>query len=477
MAYVPNYEWDVFISYARDDNQNSVSRNWISKFYKSLAAAIQKGVKEDLKVFFDERSLKSYNTIESILTEVQRSAVFVIIGSSNWLRSDYCQKELRSFLDHRADDKRVFVAEYEPPEGEFSYPSSLPNTLRIEFWKKGVKYDMPVQLMPAEREFQERLAKISSEIRERIIAIKKSNETVADAHDGTVAGKYTVFLAYSTQDVAAQRDELQAYLEGMNVDVLPKGEMPASPARLQSVLADGLARSTLFVQMLGEKMAWKLGEAEKSPTLLQAEAAQQCGHLEIFIWRDNADPKTADEEYRPLLTRARNGTPNELGQAILRKLKEQRRRAERQPRNPDLLNVLIEHEPSDGARAQELLEACREKDCVVYRDDSESNALTRTLWADASAVAFVQGNASSDWLMARHAVFSKARKRSEETADLKGEVVVFAPPSQNNARGRIGSRRLEEIDLSEQWNVAPFTLWVDRLCDDEDDADDDEPTD
>ncbi|HVQ09871.1 MAG TPA: toll/interleukin-1 receptor domain-containing protein [Allosphingosinicella sp.] len=466
MAYLPNYSWDIFISYAHDDNSNvGPSRNWITKFYERLVPAIQSGVMEKLSVFFDWREQKTYNTIESILTEVQRSAIFVIIGSSNWVRSNWCQRELDTFLTHRSDTTRVFLAELDPPRGEFSYPKSVPDNLRLEFWKKSERHQLPIPLKSDERAFEVELAKMSNEIMERLIALKAGG-------GGHQRDKHTVFLAYSTDDVEEEREELRDYLEGLDVDVdvLPREAMPSDPKRLQAIVDEGLSRSTIFVQLLGRRKAKPLAGSEISPTFLQSEAAERKGG-QIFRWRpDDVDPlKNPDDSYRPLLMSAQNGTPNELGQAIVKQLEERLKGDERldwvkqREREPGLLNVVINADPADRERAQELFDACKGKNCEVMLDECDNNELARSQWADASAVAYIQGEVGPGWLMARWSVFKRARRNGAAGADLRGQAVVFAPPPENKARGRIYGPRLEEIDLSEDWNVLRFEQWIDRL--------------
>ena len=78
MAYLPNYSWDVFISYARKDNEARDQR--VAELQKDIVDEINKGLDGYIDVFLDQRSLRAYNTIASILQEVKNSAILIVIG-------------------------------------------------------------------------------------------------------------------------------------------------------------------------------------------------------------------------------------------------------------------------------------------------------------------------------------------------------------------------------------------------------------
>jgi len=488
MVYLPNYEWDIFISYAHRDNDSpGPSRKWITRFYERLVPAIEGNLDGELKTFFDQREQRSYNTIESIIGEVQRSAIFLIIGSPNWVRSNWCQKELDAFNSRRADPTRVFVAEFMPPRGELRYSSSVPNNLRLRFWKESEEYNLPISLKHEDDLFEERLAKLVFDVSERIIALKNSRSS-GDARVtvGTQgrsgpgpAGGHTIFLAYGTPDVEEEREAVRNRLVSLGVDVLPVGDLPADPESLRAIVEDGLSRSTIFVQLLGLRKSRAYAGSEISPTMVQAElAGDRCRLLEeegdrrrqlkIFRWRpDDIDPlKNPDEVYRPLLASAQNGSPTELGQDIMDTLEQQQGIIEGPVPTSDLLKLIINSDPVDRARAEELFKACEGKNIEVMLDEFDNNELARADWADASAVAYLQGEVAPSWLMARWAVFGRARRTSGASSDLKGQALVFAPPPEDKAKGRILAQRLKELDLSTDWDVTKFAAWVDGLTGD-----------
>src|SRR5262249_31748902 len=115
MGYLRGYTWDVFVSYAHADDAGGAARI----LQDAILTEASKTLNGKLDVFFDQRKAKAYQSIDALMGQVQKSAILLIIGSPNWIKSqEYCLKELDGFLKHRADPTRVMVAEFEPPKGE-----------------------------------------------------------------------------------------------------------------------------------------------------------------------------------------------------------------------------------------------------------------------------------------------------------------------------------------------------------------------
>jgi hypothetical protein len=468
VAYLPNYAWDVFISYAHADNEpdGEDESGWVSTFRKRLVPLIQSGLDQDIEVFFDERELRSYNTIESILSEVRRSALFVIVGSPNWVRPGrWCQQEINAFLAHRPDPSRIFIAEYEPPHPGLGYPGAVPNNERLFFWSDNNRPKVPVPLKSGDPTYEFTIRKLARDIRERILEIASTGSQQGQQGPSPTRS-HAVFLAHPTADVEEEYEELRDSLVGQNIEVLPRGPAPRTADELDRQLRDSLALSHVYVQLLGRRKGRALEGSEASPTLMQAEAARAAG-LPTFSWRpDDVDPhKNPDEEYKALLLTAQNGTPTELAQAILDELKKIALQAETPPAPAEQggFRLVVSADPEDREAATQLLEQCKNKACFAEADVFDNDDLEWKQWVDAHAVAFVQKDVPPRTVMARYRVFNRVRTSSGVAGKLKGQALVFFPPPQNKAKGLIVAPGLEEIDLSSEGGFEAFSQWIDRV--------------
>ena len=519
MAYLPNYKWDIFISYAHADNgESGRARRWITSFYTRLKEEVQKNLRGQVELFFDQREQRAYNTINSIHAEVKNSALFLVMGSPHWVQSeDWCQEELKTFLQHRPDTTRVFVAELEPPEDDIRYPDMLPGNLRRRFWKKSRNAELPITLKPSDDAYEELLKLLAKEIRERLRMLKNDSapRPVATdapaAHDaaapasiapaladsgaaapsavtpGPVAADaapkeqaappprpvlaskilagQSVYVADGPSDVESERGEIISYLKDFGVSVV---EMPRpSPETVEeyeAALDRCLKERGCYLQLLGRRACRPLPGSVESPTYLQLNRAV-ARKMDLFLWLpDDLDPtKNPDTKYRECLESARNGSHvPDLAKAVMTRLEERLKEEERVPQRPgELVRLVINVDPADKAKAKELIFACRGRKCRAILDDFELNEVARAEWIDADAVAFLHGEAPRPWLPARYNAFTRERA-NKGLREPEVEAVIYAPPAPKET-GEVGGGNLYEIDLSESWDIEKFKAWLDGI--------------
>jgi len=96
MAFVPGYDHDVFVSYAHGDD-----REWVSRFAGRLEAELKKKLGDVSDVWLDTVELRATQDYRKEIPEsVTKSAVFVLLPSPAYLRSQYCvEKECQAFAD------------------------------------------------------------------------------------------------------------------------------------------------------------------------------------------------------------------------------------------------------------------------------------------------------------------------------------------------------------------------------------------
>src|SRR5260370_10849045 len=103
MGWVPGFELDVFISYARVDNataDDDVGRGWIAQFHRHLDLALCKkaGRLDSFKIWRDTRELQGNQLFDRTIEDAIRgSAVFLALSSHGYMQSEYCKQELGWF--------------------------------------------------------------------------------------------------------------------------------------------------------------------------------------------------------------------------------------------------------------------------------------------------------------------------------------------------------------------------------------------
>ena len=120
MAQTPGYDYDIFISYAHNDNYIlSGDKGWVTQFHELLSNWLvrQRG-QRNLKIWFDESNLGGNTRVnDSIKRGIESSALFFVIHSHNYQDSEYCNQELGWFVDYNqryrngfriGDESRLF---------------------------------------------------------------------------------------------------------------------------------------------------------------------------------------------------------------------------------------------------------------------------------------------------------------------------------------------------------------------------------
>lgn len=116
MAYLPNFENDIFISYA---HLNEGADKWVSRFHARLEAELKQLAGKDLKLWRDLKLERNQLFDQTIKTAVEGAGLFLALNSLAYKESDYCQQEVQWFCDCSkkggwglsiGDRKRIFNA-------------------------------------------------------------------------------------------------------------------------------------------------------------------------------------------------------------------------------------------------------------------------------------------------------------------------------------------------------------------------------
>jgi len=105
MSLIPGFKYDIFISYAHNDNKTV--NGWVGKFVSTLRDALGQhtGENEGLRIWYDSSKIAGNTTFNSKIEKgIRDSAILICFDSPSYLRSDYCKKEREVFGEKAQKD-------------------------------------------------------------------------------------------------------------------------------------------------------------------------------------------------------------------------------------------------------------------------------------------------------------------------------------------------------------------------------------
>ncbi len=319
-------DYDVFVSYAHADNDvprgSSMPVGWVT----ALAENLNTGPNVLKKRLFIDHQLKPgdpFNT--DLLRKVERSAVLVLLLSQNYVKSEWCGREVEHFIRSHADDpdkpSGVFVVELWPYDSLQSPPPAIQllrkRLIASKFWFKAADaaspslagYPSPLECRAEGRELYWRvLNELQAAVDARLGELRRATAPAAPAAaPGPLKGSLgTVLLADTTEDLEAQRNKVKAMLEPEGVLVLPEGGdyVGLTQAEFDAAVAGDLARADLFVQLLSPT-AGRKGRLELPLPQLQYRRAL-AAQMPVLQWaaRQPAPDEVADAGHAQLFDTA-----------------------------------------------------------------------------------------------------------------------------------------------------------------------------
>ena len=102
MAYLPGFANDIFISYARLDNQPLGSqRGWVDAFSEALSVRLGQLLGEHPRIWRDAHLSVNDVFADETANAISHSAILLCLVSPSYVRSDWCLRELETFLSSR----------------------------------------------------------------------------------------------------------------------------------------------------------------------------------------------------------------------------------------------------------------------------------------------------------------------------------------------------------------------------------------
>jgi hypothetical protein len=232
MTYLKSFDHDVFISYAHFDNvpDREGEKGWVEQFEQLLAIRLLKRFGEPVDIWRDPALKRSQLFDRVIEKAVHGSGIMIALITNRYLRSEYCQQEIKWFCDKAEqepgglivdDSVRVFpVLLYNiPPE---SWPEVCRGASAFPFHDaSGSDFGEP--LNPDSEAFSKQLRSLVDELHALLTRLKQ-NETASTLDDAAQASDFTIFMASSSDDLRPIRRQVSKMLAQQGITVV--GDMP-----------------------------------------------------------------------------------------------------------------------------------------------------------------------------------------------------------------------------------------------------------
>jgi TIR domain len=146
VAYVPDYDQDVFVSYTHLDSEGDSP--WVATLVQDLNILIRQrlGIKS-LHIWHDNSFEGNRPITPDTLQAIRRAATLLIVMSPGYLNSEWCTKERNTFLSVARDcveAGRVFIVNY-LDTNRSEIPAEFRELKGYKFWTRDGGVTRPLQ--------------------------------------------------------------------------------------------------------------------------------------------------------------------------------------------------------------------------------------------------------------------------------------------------------------------------------------------
>jgi hypothetical protein len=490
--------YDVFISYAHDDNNKLVDETigWVEQFEKDFQVTLKERLGRQPKIWRDSDITPNEDFEKKIFSRLAKSVIFLPVLSRIFVNRPYCLRELRTFvenadkqlatyIDSDGERKRIFIVEKLPVDrdrlptelqglgGTFKFHDD-DQTLRPTLSSKGSSYrDLYYTVL-------NRLSKTAADL----IQLAASSAEVA----GKPSGALPVYLAETTSDAYEQRETLRDDLIDRGFEVLPELEFPRDVRKYTEAVKSCLARAVMSVHIVGREYGYiPEGERELSNVRLQHQLALERSErnppMSQVIWLANGSEACSDARQRDFInyleTNERvhahaeliEGGIESLKTDLLEKLAKLRPANAEEPEatspQSDNPRVYIIHDKLD--RSSEQLKAlktylyeqgCEARLSTVDGTDEEIRKAHEQKLQGFDAFMIYAGSSGEAWLEAQLDDFHKFLKN--RTKKVLAKAVYLAPPN-TSAKDELETHEAVVLRAGDAFVPKTVELFL-RLC-------------
>ncbi len=439
MAYIKNYTYDIFISYAHLDNEKFSGQavGWIEQFFINLNILLARrvGRSDMIKIWWDKKKLDGNVLFDHSIAEgIRQSAIMICLTSPGYLSSDYCKQELDLFykkaqhepvglkIGDRSRILNVLLNNIPHPQ----WPKEFSGTSGFHFHTDVEADDLGDPLDIDEHEFKIQLQHLRDSILKLIndfpkeeipIPVPVSVQEVKEEKSNE--DKYTIFLGDVPDSLRSIRKRTINELEKKGYNIIFDVPPPFEVAAHEKAVMEKLELSDLSVHLLDQYPGREIEKEENDwYPKKQAELALKHSKSKLIWLPSEVDIEEVEEEpYRFFLQDLENGTrvnenleyirgaKSTLAQEIIDMI-EQLKMQQTQKEAPEKMSVLLDTHYNDQLYALELSKSLLENHIQPFINPQEDdprkniNVLSERI-KQVRKLVFFYGNVSRDWVLER----------------------------------------------------------------------------
>ncbi len=355
-SILKEYEYDIFVSYRQNDNKYD---NWVGEFVEKLKQELDATIKDKLTIYFDANpvdGLKETHLVGESLSAKIKSVIFIPIISQTYCdtSSFAWQNEFQAFNKETESDllgKSVRLA-----NGNFASRilpikihelesddlrllekelSGIMRSVDFIYQEAGVNRPLrPVDDTISNSSgilYRNQINKVANAVKEIIVGIKKGqtdakaptpNISITESPTKATNVKTTlpesirvaildqerpnVFLAWTSQDLKEEREEMAIILQKAGFNVYPSTDCPADDSGFKQIVNKELEKCSCSLHILGNEFGRRFElEDEVSFPQFQFEQARTKSldtslNFNTFVWytpKSEQPAKPAQQEF------------------------------------------------------------------------------------------------------------------------------------------------------------------------------------
>lgn len=463
------FAYDVFISFAHRDNAtlSKEQEGWIAMLHRALELRLGELLGETPKIWRDPKLQGNDNFNQEIVSNLLNAAVLVSVLSPSFVKSEWCRKELREFIQAAEKTSGVFIRNksrifkvVKTPVPLDQHPAEIQGLLGYDFFREDPNTHRPHEFVKGfgqevESEYWTKMGDLAYDIRQLLDIIKtqSTRSSAAIPRSGTM-----VYLAETTSDLSAERDQIRRDLQAHGHTVLPDQHLPLTGPELEKEITATLQRCRLSIHLIGERYGVVPEAATHSVVELQNALAtvysQQNVSFSRLVWLPT-DLHATDERQQEFLTALQNDPALQVGddflQTSLEELKtviqdklerpeaQQASSTEADASGPTRIYLL--HDQSDQSAVQPLDDYLFGRGYEILRPLFEGDEYTvstehQVNLRDCDAILLYYGQAEEAWLRGKLRDVRKAPGYGRTSSLLATAIYVAAPRTPQKDRFR-----------------------------------------
>jgi hypothetical protein len=249
LAYVPQFDFDIFVSYRHASNEGDDP--WVDAFCDQLHHLLAE-FSGDISIWRDSAVLRAGDRWRpEIAHALERAAIFLAIISRTYFDSDVCRTELDSFLGQRRSDTatgniRIVPVFKQPPKEDQDLPRELAEIHHHEF------YELKPPGSRRFREFSPASESTASQFLETMSQLAQDlgfalDELRERARRSTVG---TVYLSRVGPELYAERAKLRGDLQQRGYLVVPETEYFWNAMEFRERITEDLGAAHLCIHLV-----------------------------------------------------------------------------------------------------------------------------------------------------------------------------------------------------------------------------------